>query len=100
METDLTSSFKLRVATYNILNVSDRYEERENLLKRNIYELNADVVGMQEVAFGHQQLDELKHPRGSRHSVDHQGRSQGYHVYEAPFQMPEFHADSLADPRA
>jgi mRNA deadenylase 3'-5' endonuclease subunit Ccr4 len=44
--------FRLRVATYNILNTSDRYDEREKLLKNNLYELNADVLGLQEVAFG------------------------------------------------
>jgi mRNA deadenylase 3'-5' endonuclease subunit Ccr4 len=45
--------FKLRVATYNILNTSDRYDEgREKLLKKNLYELNADIIGLQEVAFG------------------------------------------------
>ena len=81
---------KLRVATYNILNTSDRYEEgRERLLKKNLYELNADVIGLQEVAFGSRQLDELKRPnceRGTlRHSVDHHGRHRGYKVYEAPF---------------
>lgn len=80
-------TFKLRVATYNILNVSDRYDEREGLLKKNIYELNADVIGMQEVAFGSEQLDELIEPRGTnrRHTVDHHGRNRGYQVYEAPF---------------
>lgn len=43
---ELPQIFKFRVATYNILNTSDRYEERERLLKKNIYELNADVIGM------------------------------------------------------
>jgi endonuclease/exonuclease/phosphatase family metal-dependent hydrolase len=80
---------KIRVATYNILNTSDRYEERERLLKENLYELNADVIGLQEVAFGSKQLDELKHPHCEmgtlRHSVEHYGRHKGYKVYEAPF---------------
>ena len=84
------------------MNISDRYAEREGLLKRNIYELNADVIGMQEVAFGSKQLDELVHPRGGhlRHSVEHHGRTHGYKVYEAPFQLPEFHADTLTDPNS
>lgn len=101
MEPDCRPShpFKLRVATYNILNTSDRYDEREGLLKKNLYELNADVVGLQEVAFGPEQLDELVRPRG-RHGVEHFGRTEGYKTYEAPFQMPEFHAESLPDPRA
>ena len=84
------------------MNISDRYAEREGLLKRNIYELNADVIGMQEVAFGSKQLDELVHPRGGhlRHSVEHHGRTHGYKVFEAPFQLPEFHADTLTDPNS
>ena len=99
---------KLRVATYNILNTSDRYDEgRERLLKQNLYQLNADIIGLQEVAFGEKQLDELVLPRGQgdsqhqlRHTVDHFGRYQGYSKYEAPFQIPEFHAETLLDPKA
>jgi mRNA deadenylase 3'-5' endonuclease subunit Ccr4 len=68
MEADLCyetqlPTLKLRVATYNILNTSDRYDEgRERLLKQNLYQLNADIIGMQEVAFGSKQLDELVIP--------------------------------------
>ena len=48
----------IRIATYNILNTKgnkafwlfnsylDRYDERESILKRNIYELNADIIGL------------------------------------------------------
>jgi len=37
----------MRIATYNILNTSDRYYEgREKLLKQNLYELNADIIGL------------------------------------------------------
>ena len=42
----------IRVATYNILNTKDRYPEREQLLKQTLYDMNADVIGLQEVAFG------------------------------------------------
>lgn len=101
--TQQASPFKLKVATYNILNTSDRYDEgREQVLKRNLYELNADIIGMQEVAFGSKQLDELVHPRGGhlRHNVDCYGRSRGYKVYKAPFQLPEFYNDTLPDPKA
>jgi hypothetical protein len=41
----------IRIATYNIRNTMDRYEERELLLKQNLYDLKADVIGLQEVAF-------------------------------------------------
>jgi endonuclease/exonuclease/phosphatase family metal-dependent hydrolase len=43
---------RLRVATYNILNTKDRYDEREGLLKQVIYEMDADIIGLQEVVFG------------------------------------------------
>ena len=43
---------KLRFATYNILNTKDRYDEREALLKQNLYGLNADIIGLQEVVYG------------------------------------------------
>jgi mRNA deadenylase 3'-5' endonuclease subunit Ccr4 len=43
---------KIRVATYNILNTKDRYEEREPLMKQNLFNFNADIVGLQEVVFG------------------------------------------------
>ena len=78
--TNKSHTLKMRVATYNILNISDRYEERERLLKKNLYELNADVIGMQEVAYGEKQLDELVVPSGAenRHSVEDYGRSHGY----------------------
>lgn len=41
----------------------DRYYEREELLKKNLYELNADVIGLQEVVFGSKQLNELVTPK-------------------------------------
>jgi hypothetical protein len=43
--------------------------ERERLLKENLYELDADVIGLQEVVFGEKQLDELKTPRSARHII-------------------------------
>ena len=42
----------LRVASYNILNTKDRYSEREALMKQNLFGLNSDIVGLQEVVFG------------------------------------------------
>jgi exonuclease III len=60
----------VRFATYNILNTKDRYKEREQLLKQNIYELEADVIGLQEVVFGEEQLEELVQPKGRRTEVD------------------------------
>jgi mRNA deadenylase 3'-5' endonuclease subunit Ccr4 len=48
----LENILSVRFATYNILNTKDRYIEREQLLKQNLYELEADVIGLQEVVFG------------------------------------------------
>jgi mRNA deadenylase 3'-5' endonuclease subunit Ccr4 len=42
----------VRIGTYNILNTKDRYLEREHLLKQNLYEMNADIIGLQEVVYG------------------------------------------------
>ena len=50
---------KIRVGTYNLLNTKDRYTEREFLLKQTLYGMNADLIGLQEVVFGENQLDEL-----------------------------------------
>ena len=41
-----------RFATYNTRNLCDWYEERQKLLKQNIYSMKADVIGLQEVVFG------------------------------------------------
>ena len=49
----------MRIATYNILNTKDRYQERELLLKQCLYSMQADIIGLQEVVFGPDQLDEL-----------------------------------------
>jgi endonuclease/exonuclease/phosphatase family metal-dependent hydrolase len=40
------------IATYNIRNTTDRYDERRELLKQTILEAKADIMGLQEVAFG------------------------------------------------
>eukprot|EP01017_Pseudomicrothorax_dubius_P008738 TRINITY_DN1288_c0_g1_i1.p1 TRINITY_DN1288_c0_g1~~TRINITY_DN1288_c0_g1_i1.p1 ORF type:complete len:270 (-),score=43.27 TRINITY_DN1288_c0_g1_i1:114-923(-) len=57
MENSIVS---IRVATYNIRNTTDRYSERVDLLKQTILDQKADIMGLQEVAFGtHDQLDQL-----------------------------------------
>ncbi len=107
---EATSTLNLRIATYNILNTKgrfldiyllDRYIERERLLKENTYCLNADIIGLQEVVFGPNQLDELSAPsqkvvENSRHTVRHEidvdalnvsRGSQGYEAVEASIQI-------------
>ena len=88
----------MRVATYNILNTKDRYDEREWLLKRNLYELNADIIGLQEVVYGSKQLNELlcpiqKQENSGRHKNRHninlkeikaEKRADGYTEYKGP----------------
>ena len=60
----------MRIATYNILNTKDRYQERELLLKQCLYSMQADIIGLQEVVFGPDQLDELTQANGPRHNVE------------------------------
>ena len=78
--------------------------EREELLKKNLYELDADVVGLQEVVFGEKQLLELAHPHMKRHNINLDSlkstRSQGYTPFPAPVQLPIFHYMSHPDPNA
>ncbi len=40
---------RLRVATFNIRNITDRYEERAPLLAEAFRAINADIIGLQEV---------------------------------------------------
>ncbi|MGH2610697.1 MAG: endonuclease/exonuclease/phosphatase family protein [Tepidiformaceae bacterium] len=42
---------RLRVATFNIRNVTDRYEERRPLLGEAFCQIDAHVIGLQEVGF-------------------------------------------------
>jgi len=46
------SVIKLTIGTYNIRNTTDRYDERLDLLKQTILNAKADILGLQEVAFG------------------------------------------------
>ena len=89
---------KLRVASYNILNTKDRYTEREFLLKQILYGLNADIVGLQEVVFGPDQLEELVNKKGERHEVT-EGKD-GYLFVEAPIQIEIFGAIGHPDKKA
>ena len=46
---------RLRIATFNIRNTTDRYGEREPLLKTCVSTLNADLLALQEVNFSNNQ---------------------------------------------
>lgn len=81
-----------------MLNTKDRYDEREPLLKQNLYDLHADLVGTQEVVFGHEMLEELKLPVGKRTKVEN--HTQGFVAFEAGVQMPIFKLMRNPDPRA
>jgi len=115
----VNQSISLRIATYNILNTKgkchqssnhlsiDRYDEREGLLKSNLYELNADILGLQEVVYGSKQLNELLCPL-NKHSNRHplnlgdigaEQRADGYHAYEGPVQLQIFEGQ-MTDPNA
>lgn len=49
----------LRIATFNIRNINDRYEERKPLLGAAFAELNADIIGLQEVVFSPPRQDDF-----------------------------------------
>jgi endonuclease/exonuclease/phosphatase family metal-dependent hydrolase len=50
---------KLRVATFNIRNINDRYEERKPLLGAAFAQLDAEVIGLQEVMFSEPRQDDF-----------------------------------------
>lgn len=49
---------ELRLATFNIRNVTDRYEERKPLLGAAFAEIEADIIGLQEVMFSEPRQDD------------------------------------------
>jgi endonuclease/exonuclease/phosphatase family metal-dependent hydrolase len=78
----LASHMRLRVATFNIRNVNDRYDERRSLLGAAFAALGADVIGLQEVGFreGKRQDDFLaawaRRERGREYlSLESRGRN-------------------------
>ena len=50
---------QLRIATFNIRNINDRYEERKPLLGAAFVEIDADVIGLQEVMFSDPRQDDF-----------------------------------------
>ena len=90
----------LRIATYNILNTKDRYDEREPLLKKAVFSLEADLIGLQEVVFGPKQLDELTALNSGRHQMASDQRVNCYHKLEAPLQVEPFWLMKHPDPDA
>ena len=50
---------ELRLATFNIRNVTDRYEERKPLLGAAFAEIAADIIGLQEVMFSEPRQDDF-----------------------------------------
>lgn len=50
---------KLTLATFNIRNINDRYEERKPLLAAGFASLKADIAGLQEVVFSEPRQDDF-----------------------------------------
>lgn len=67
----------IRLATYNIRNTTDRYSERKELLQSTIQDQNADIIGMQEVAW--QENDQLQYLSGN---LDKQKNTYDTYVVE------------------
>ena len=49
----------LRVATFNIRNINDRYEERRPLLLEAFAAIDPDIIGLQEVTFAEHDQDDM-----------------------------------------
>lgn len=50
---------QIRLATFNIRNVTDRYDERKPLLGAAFAAINADIIGLQEVMFSAPRQDDF-----------------------------------------
>lgn len=50
---------ELRLATFNIRNINDRYDERKPLLGKAFAELDADIAGLQELVFSPPRQDDF-----------------------------------------
>jgi len=61
--------------------------------------LKGDIVGLQEVVFGAEQLDELKVAKDGRHEIV-EPHTPNYNSYEAACQIPIFDFMKNPDPRA
>ena len=49
----------LRIATFNIRNINDRYEERRPLLLEAFAAIDPDIIGLQEVTFAEHDQDDM-----------------------------------------
>jgi len=87
----------LKIATYNIRNTTDRYEEREQLLKENIYRMDADIIGLQEVAFEKfNQIEELSKNDASSKYLIKDSKREKYQHWNAPLQI-QYHRISIPE---
>lgn len=70
---------ELRVATFNIRNITDRYEERKPLLGAAFAEIAPDIVGLQEVMFSEPRQDDyLSGQLPERHYMAFASRHEKY----------------------
>jgi len=72
----LTPEFTINIGTYNIRNITDRYEERKDNLRNVIESMNCDILGLQEVSF-------TKKDQSVFLNLDNK-----YEVIKAPLQIP------------
>ncbi|CDW74273.1 UNKNOWN [Stylonychia lemnae] len=76
-------------------------------MKQNVYSLDADIIGLQEVVFGAEQLDELQYPEQTddiqhqvRHNLVLEKRSEGYSAISHSVQLPIFKYNNNPDRNA
>jgi len=90
---DKTKPVSATIATYNIRNTTDRYLERRELLKTTIFDAKADIMGLQEVAFGKGgQLDDLittsfGNELYDQYNAETQMKFQELHVLQPDFRI-------------
>jgi endonuclease/exonuclease/phosphatase family metal-dependent hydrolase len=97
-------STSLRVCTYNIRFILDRYDERRELLENVIESVDADVYGFQEVLVGGQMVGQQKdivrrlNRRDYRRSYDHFD-CEGFRLYTAllPLGLTHLFHNPIAD---
>jgi len=79
------TGINLNIGTYNIRNVTDRYEERKEALKETIEKMDCDILGLQEVSF------DIKNDQTVFLNQDSK-----YIVLKAPLQIPFKHSNPNA----
>eukprot|EP00357_Protocruzia_adherens_P008556 CAMPEP_0114983834 /NCGR_PEP_ID=MMETSP0216-20121206/6923_1 /TAXON_ID=223996 /ORGANISM="Protocruzia adherens, Strain Boccale" /LENGTH=270 /DNA_ID=CAMNT_0002345867 /DNA_START=144 /DNA_END=956 /DNA_ORIENTATION=- len=93
--TNINNNNGLKVATFNIRNTTDRYSERLPLIQNCLRQVNADIIGLQEVVFrsGKNQVPALLEGYGTRRMESHISELQFPYETFSKTEDPEFALD-------